>query len=289
MDNNDNIKTLLPAVQGDMSNAMAAFGQKAERGQVVFAKFKKGDWLSGRDETPMQEGAQYAVRPGSICSGFIAFNDGAVVAEKMRPITEGPVNINEMPPLPPDCKDGYSEAASLDLLCVFGDDEGVSFRFSTSSMGGTKAVAQLAKEWAKNFPRMEQGEAHAAYTTRLNESFCIPVIELDASSFTSKKYGVIATPVLRVVDWLNGKGERLSEQSGESAAAAPAPAAAGAPAGASVAAAAAATRAPARAARASATAAPQATPPAQHRARTVVAPASSQATPPATRRPAARR
>jgi hypothetical protein len=66
-------------------------------------------------------------------------------------------------------------------------------RFTTTSVGGRKAVQALAVEIAAQVEK--------------DQSKPVPVVKLGKDHYTHKSYGRIYTPVFEVVEWVSMTGE----------------------------------------------------------------------------------
>jgi hypothetical protein len=66
-------------------------------------------------------------------------------------------------------------------------------RFTTTSVGGRKAVQTLAVEIATQVDK--------------DQSKPVPIIKLGKDHYTHKSYGRIYTPVFEVVEWISMDGE----------------------------------------------------------------------------------
>jgi hypothetical protein len=81
----------------------------------------------------------------------------------------------------------------LSLKCISGEDTGMEARFTTTSVGGRKAVQTLAVEIATQVDK-DQGKP-------------VPIVKLGKDHYTHKSYGRIYTPVFEVVEWVSMDGE----------------------------------------------------------------------------------
>jgi hypothetical protein len=57
-------------------------------GAVILKMDKTGHWCFGSDQTEIETDSTWAVNPYSFVHGFIAWGDGAVLGEKLVPITQ---------------------------------------------------------------------------------------------------------------------------------------------------------------------------------------------------------
>jgi hypothetical protein len=87
----------------------------------------------------------------------------------------------------------------MSLKCVSGEDKDMEARFSTTSVGGKRAVQVLALAIATQVEK--------------DQTKPVPVVRLKKEHYTHKSYGRIYTPVFEVVEWvsLDGPGAEAPE------------------------------------------------------------------------------
>jgi hypothetical protein len=103
---------------------------------------------------------------------------------------------------PPGAKRGWETQIGCSLKCVSGDDEGLEVRFSTTSVGGKRAVQNLAVE--------------IAAAVEKDQSKPVPIVTLKKDHYVHKSYGRIYTPVFEILEWISmdgGASEPEAEQS----------------------------------------------------------------------------
>ena len=180
----------LPSVVS-LSTALRTIASDVSASTTAIIKMDRtGHWVFGADQTEAQDDARWAVNPFSFVHGFIAWGDGEVLAEKLVPVTEPKP---ELEPAPPGAKKGWEEQTGLSLKCISGDDAGLEARFTTTSVGGRKAVQTLA----------------VAIATQVDKdpSKPVPIVKLAKDHYTHKSYGRIFTPVFEVVEWVSMDGD----------------------------------------------------------------------------------
>jgi hypothetical protein len=179
----------LPAV-ASLSTALRSISNNVgEAGVAILKMDKTGHWVFGADQTEVEDGSKWAVNPFSFVHGFIAWGDGEVLGEKMVPVTQP---LPDMEAAPPNAKRGWEVQIGCSLKCISGDDEGLEVRFSTTSVGGKKAVQALAVE--------------IAGAVEKDQSKPVPVVVLKKDHYVHKSYGRIFTPVFEVVEWVSMDG-----------------------------------------------------------------------------------
>jgi hypothetical protein len=80
----------------------------------------------------------------------------------------------------------------MSLKCISGEDKDMETRFSTTSVGGKRAVQVLALAIATQVEK--------------DQSKPVPVVRLKKEHYTHKSYGRIYTPVFEVVEWVSLDG-----------------------------------------------------------------------------------
>ena len=182
-------KAGLPAV-ASLTDALRSIQTDVGPGGVAILKMDKtGHWVFGADQTEVQEGSTWAINPFSFVHGFIAWGEGEVLGEKMVPVS---TPLPEMEAAPPGAKRGWETQVGMSLKCLDGDDAGLECRFSTTSVGGKRAVSALA----------------VAIATQVDADQTKPVavVKLKKEHYQHKSYGRIFTPVFEVVKWIGMDG-----------------------------------------------------------------------------------
>jgi hypothetical protein len=193
----------LPSVTS-LSTALRSIATDVSASTTAIIKMDRtGHWVFGADQTEAESDATWAVNPFSFVHGFIAWGDGEVLAEKLVPVTEP---LPELEAAPPGAKKGWEPQTGLSLKCISGEDAGMEARFTTTSVGGRKAVQALAVEIAAQVEK--------------DQSKPVPVVRLGKDHYTHKSYGRIYTPVFEVVEWVSMNGEAASAEAEEAAPAA---------------------------------------------------------------------
>jgi hypothetical protein len=164
-------------------------------GAVILKMDKTGHWVFGADQTEVERDAKWAVNPYSFIHGWIAWGDGAVLGEKMVGVAE---------PVPPQgeapfgAARGWERQVGFSLVCTSGEDKGLEARFSATSVGGKKAVTELAVELARHVDSDPQSP--------------VPVVGLSSDFYMHKSYGRIFTPVFTIHGWAALSGVAGSEE-----------------------------------------------------------------------------
>ena len=196
----------LPSVQS-LSQSLRALNTGASLGNTVILKMDKtGHWVFGADQTEVEVDSTWAINPFSFTHGYIAWGDGEVLGEKTVSVSQP---LPELEPAPPGAKRGWEPQVGMSLKCVNGEDKDMEARFSTTSVGGKRAVQVLALAIATQVDK--------------DQSKPVPVVRLKKEHYTHKSYGRIYTPVFEVVEWVSLDGPDAEAPAQEPAAEEPAP------------------------------------------------------------------
>lgn len=191
----------LPAVT-TLATSLRAISDSAAASSTVIVKMDKtGHWVFGADHTEVEDDATWAVNPFSFVQGRIAWGEGEVLGEVMVPVTEP---LPEITPAPPGAKRGWETQIGMSVKCLNGEDEGLDARFSTTSVGGKRAVQALAGAIATQVEK--------------DPTKPVPVVKLGKDHYMHKSYGRVYTPVFEVVKWISMNGESEPEKAPEPAA-----------------------------------------------------------------------
>jgi hypothetical protein len=188
----------LPTV-ASLSTALRALEQDVSPAGVAILKMDKtGHWVYGADQTEIEDDSTWAVNPFSFVHGFIAWGDGEVLGEKMVSVSQP---LPELEGAPQAAKRGWETQVGLSLKCLTGEDKGLEARFSTTSVGGKRAVQALAVAIAN---QVEKDQAKP-----------VPVILLKKEHYQHKSYGRIFTPVFDIVEWTGMDAKEATNEADE--------------------------------------------------------------------------
>ena len=179
----------LPAISS-LSTALRSLEKDVgPSGTVILKMDKTGHWVYGADQTEVEDNSTWAINPFSFVHGYIAWGDGEVLGEKMVSVSQP---LPEIEAAPPNAKRGWEVQVGMSLKCLSGEDEGMEARFTTTSVGGKRAVQTLALELAAQVEK--------------NQDKPVPVVRLKKDHYNHKSYGKIFTPVFEVVEWVGMDG-----------------------------------------------------------------------------------
>ena len=195
----------LPAVSSLATSLRSIATDVGPAGVVILKMDKTGHWVFGADQTEVEDEATWAVNPFSFVHGFIAWGDGEVLGEKMASVSQP---LPELDVSPPGAKKGWETQVGMSLACLSGDDKGMEARFTTTSVGGKRAVQTLAVALAEQVEK--------------DQTKPVAIVKLKKDHYAHKNYGKIFTPVFQVVEWVSMDAD---EKPAEAVAAEEAPAA----------------------------------------------------------------
>ena len=197
----------LPSAQS-LAQSLRALDTGAALGNTVILKMDKtGHWVFGADQTEVEDDSLWAINPFSFTHGYIAWGDGEVLGEKMASVSQP---LPELDAAPPGAKRGWEPQVGMSLQCIKGEDKDMEARFSTTAVGGKRAVQVLALAIATQVEK--------------DQNKPVPVVRLKKEHYMHKSYGRIYTPVFEVMDWisLDGPGAEPEAEAESEAEAAPA-------------------------------------------------------------------
>jgi len=159
-------------------------------GVVIIKMDKTGAWVYGADQTEVEDDSKWAVNPFSFVHGHIAWGEGEVLGERMVSVSQP---LPELDAAPPGAKKGWEVQVGCSMRCLNGEDEGLEVRYTTTSVGGKKAIQAIAVAIAAQVEK--------------DQTKPVPVVTLGKEHYQHKNYGKIFTPVLEVVEWVGMNGE----------------------------------------------------------------------------------
>ena len=191
----------LPAVS-TLSTALRSIAADVGPAGIVILKMERaGHWVYGADQTEIEDDSTWAINPFSFIHGYIAWGDGEVLGEKMVSVSQP---LPEVDAAPPNAKKGWETQVGLSLKCLNGEDKDMEARYTTTSVGGKRAVQELALKISEQVEK--------------DQTKPVPVIRLKKDHYTHKSYGKIFTPVFEIVEWVSMNGEVEAPAEAEEAA-----------------------------------------------------------------------
>ena len=180
----------LPSVQSLSSSLRSLKQDTTAAGTVILKMDKTGHWVFGADQTEIEDDSTWAINPFSFVHGFIAWGDGTVLGEKMASISEP---LPELEPAPSGAQRGWEKQVGMSLRCMNGEDKDMEARYSATSVGGKRAVQELAVAIAEQVDK--------------DQSKPVPVVRLKKEHYQHKSYGRIYTPVFEILNWIGLDGQ----------------------------------------------------------------------------------
>ena len=189
----------LPSVQ-TLATSLRTLESAAPMSSAIIKMDRTGHWVYGADQTEAEDDSRWAVNPFSFVHGYIAWGDGEVLAEKMASVTQP---LPELDAAPPGAKKGWEQQVGLMMKCTNGEDAGLECRFTTTSVGGKRAVQNLAVAIAAQVEKDPERP--------------VPIISLGKDHYQHRSYGRIYTPVFEVIEWvsMDGEGSEADEPAAE--------------------------------------------------------------------------
>ena len=191
----------LPSVASLSTNLRSiSAGVPDNAGSVILKMDKTGHWVFGADQTEVEDDSTWAINPFSFVHGFIAWGEGEVLGEKMVSVQQP---LPEQDLAPPGAKRGWEIQVGMSLKCMSGEDKDMEARYTVTSVGGKKAVQQLALTIAAQVDK--------------DQTKPVPVVRLKKEHYIHKSYGRIYTPVFEVIEWVGMDGASAEPEADDAA------------------------------------------------------------------------
>lgn len=152
---------------------------------AAFLKMDKtGQWVFGANAEEVSEDDKFIVNPEGFQHGYVAWTKGGgdKLGEVMVPVTDPMPEVGEVP----SGAGGWE--AQLGCHLKRADGEGSDLIYRSSSVGGKRAIAQLAESVGDKVA--EDSDA------------VFPIITLDSEDYKHAKYGKIYNPIISIVKWV---------------------------------------------------------------------------------------
>lgn len=168
---------------------------------------KDGEWVLGREDSPVAPGTEAIVNPLSIQTGYSCWTNRAPGQGKNENLGEEMWGIGAVKPpshtLPqhhdPRTQElcAWKDCMGVEMKFITGTFEGQQAMFKTTSVGGLRAMTALVDAI---LARLDLGT-----------DYVCPIIEIDADSYQHASYGRTYVPLLKIVGWANMQGEEAEE------------------------------------------------------------------------------
>jgi hypothetical protein len=181
----------LPSVKS-LATALRAIETEVglPQGVIIIKMDKMGHWVFGAEQTEIEKDSSWAINPFSFVHGYIAWGVGEPLGEKMVNVSQP---LPELEPAPAGAPKGWETQVGFSMKCLTGEDAGMEARYTTTSVGGKKAVQALAIALANQVEK--------------DPSKPVPIVELGKEYYTHTSYGRIFTPVFKIIDWASMDGD----------------------------------------------------------------------------------
>ena len=176
-------------------------------GKPFLRMLTDGDWVFGKEDNAIEEGAEVIANPLSIKQGFCCWTDrGSNVKNKnmgdeMFALNEKAPMKSELP-VYHDEESGpnplaWKEQVQIDLKFLDGKYKGQEVLYKTSSVGGLRAMGELIE----------------AILDRLSSGtpFVCPIIALSSAHYQHPNWGRTYNPVFTIVGWADMHGNEEEE------------------------------------------------------------------------------
>lgn len=176
----------------DQASALMALGDANRPLGTNYLKFtKRGEWVFGREDDELTDDELVAVNPASFTIGWQGWHDGRPVNGPVVPVSlaEQLPEEHELDAIPPGDMNGWNKLLGVSMQLV---DDGTPLQYNTSSYGGKKAVAELARVVGLGL------QAHPDAPVAL--------VRLKSSDYKHAQYGKIYTPEIELVHWADANG-----------------------------------------------------------------------------------
>jgi hypothetical protein len=199
-----NVPAPLPQSAPAQLTALEKYGRSGGDlfGDLLKFSGKTGAWTAGAQGIEVPIGTQLVAILPEMLAGYVKWSDGELVEQALVPVTEAydpkalRVSLGDTDrdkwAQGEDGQHGdpWKEAAYLPLKNL---KTGAEYTYSTSSLGGVRAVKKLVATYA--------WQLRAAPETTANH---LPVVELGARSYkhADRKRGTIFNPMLTGIDWV---------------------------------------------------------------------------------------
>lgn len=175
--------------------------RKGGGGTDPFMKLARdGVWCFGQDNIELPEGTKVLINANTLSHGWVSWEDGRPAGETMvSMLAAAPPPAAELPDAP-----GEPWQPQVGVLAVImdGKHKGTQVAYKGTSQGMLQAFGDLVEEIAE---RVDSGEEE-----ELN-----PLVALETSHYSHKKYGRIYKPVLTTVGWMSHHDTQVPEEEEE--------------------------------------------------------------------------
>lgn len=187
------------------SDPYAALGAKLDQ-DGLFLKFSKGEYVYGQTKEELRLGKRLIVNVPGLRHGWVRWRDGKPVENLMELLTDMlPIksrdelgDTDESLWERDDRGDPQDPCVMTYSVELSDPASGEVYNFSTTSVGGKKAVGKLLKAFSLKH-RMEPN--------------LLPIVELQRDSYnhTNPRFGKIYNPLLPIVGWTDANNPSVDD------------------------------------------------------------------------------
>ena len=177
-----------------LANSLETATADLTSGGMQYIKFKKGEWVIGREEDTFPDNSFEAVPDlPNIQFGWVCWKDGQLVDEIWYGLGEDMASQDMLPDHGPFTQqnDGWSKNVrfQMNILPTLGVEGNIYAQFTGSSNGAQRATGEMIKQWVKEVRTgSHKGE--------------VPVVKFFADHYKHRQYGKVNIPVMTINRWM---------------------------------------------------------------------------------------
>jgi hypothetical protein len=175
---------ILEALEQGLERVTAVELNRSAGGLPILKLTRGGNWEYGKEGIEPDEAAVWAWQPLSMQHGWVSWGDGQKCGEWMAPITAKLMGAED---LPATNGDEWQPQFSVQLQATTGADKGELVLYVGTSSGLKDAFDTMIKAIL--------GKLRAKQPA-------VPLVTLNTSHYTHKKYGRIYKPEFEIVAWV---------------------------------------------------------------------------------------
>lgn len=178
----------------DLAKDLVNAGSSLSSGGVQFLKFKKGEYVIGRDENDFPDNTfEMVIDFTNIRRGWVCWKDGNLVDEvwvTLRERMPAKATLTDHAPYAQQ-NDGWQESLKMSLVIIptAGVPSAIRAMFSANSDGSRKACGNLLKAYGE------------AIQTDVSKADQYAIVQAKTDSYKHPRYGKVYVPVFEIVRW----------------------------------------------------------------------------------------
>lgn len=180
----------------DLAKDLVNAGSSLSSGGVQFLKFKKGEYVIGREENDFNNNTfEMVIDFTNIRRGWVCWKDGNLIDEvwvTLRERLPAKTTLTDHAPYAQQ-QDGWQESLKMSLVIIptLGVPAPIRAAFSANSDGSRKACGNLLKAYGE------------AIQTDVSKADQYAIVRAKADSYKHSRYGKVHVPVFEIVRWVN--------------------------------------------------------------------------------------